>query len=119
LTSVGFSFQARKDAHWFHQYNQLKAFREKYGHVLVQRSAEFRGLGDWVVAQRTQHGLMLAGKESQLTPHRKALLDEIGFVWQVRKRPGWEARYEELLEYKAAHGHTVRRACGMENVSRP
>ena len=108
LTSVGFSFQVRKDENWFHQFDQLKNFQKKYGHVLVQRNAEFKGLGDWVVAQRTQHGLMLAGKESQMTTHRKALLDEVGFVWSIRKRPGWEARYEELVEYKSKHGHTVR-----------
>lgn len=106
LSSVGFSFQDRKDENWFHQYNQLKNFHQKYGHVLVQRNSEFKGLGDWVVAQRTQHGLMLAGKESHMTPRRKALLDEIGFVWQIRKRPGWEARYEELVEFKSKHGHT-------------
>ncbi len=107
LKSVGFSFLVRNNKSWQHQYEQLKKFKKRYGHVLVQRNVEFKGLGDWVVAQRTQHGLMKEGQDSQMDSHRKALLDEIGFVWQVRNRPGWQARYDELVEFKSKHGHTV------------
>lgn len=44
------------------------------------------------------------GQASQLNDERIRKLNDLDFVWQVRNRPEWEARYQELLEYKAANG---------------
>ncbi len=43
-----------------------------------------------------------------MTPDRKKLLDELGFVWEVRNRQEWGDRYQQLLEYKEKNGTTVR-----------
>jgi hypothetical protein len=108
LESVAFLFNTRTDKFWRSQFENLKQYKEKHGHLLVPKNCEFQGLGRWVVTQRTQYGLMTKeGNKSQLTPYRKQLLDEIGFVWQVRNRPGWQLRYDELVEYHSSHGHTV------------
>lgn len=39
-----------------------------------------------------------------MTRERREKLEAIGFAWQVRNRPEWEARFQELLEYKKKHG---------------
>jgi hypothetical protein len=62
------------------------------------------GLGDWVTDQRRQHKALHMGQASQLNDERINKLNELDFVWQVRNRPEWEARYQELLEYKALNG---------------
>ena len=108
LESVKFNFGTRGDENWINHYNQLKEFKEKHGHVLVPRDSEKQGLGDWVVTQRMLYNKTLEGKSvSQLTPLRKDMLDEIGFVWKIRVRPAWQSRFEELVEFKSKIGHTV------------
>lgn len=106
LESINFSFGTRGDENWFHHYENLKKFKEKHGHLLVPRKADIPGLGDWVVTQRMQHAQLLDGQPSQLTPLRRELLDEIGFVWQIRVRPAWQSRFDELVEYKKKNGHS-------------
>lgn len=44
------------------------------------------------------------GQASQLTDDRREKLEQLGFAWQVRNRPEWDARYKQLIEYKAIHG---------------
>ena len=44
------------------------------------------------------------GQASQLTDDRREKLEQLGFAWQVRNRPEWDARYKQLVEYKAIHG---------------
>ena len=58
-------------------------------------------------SQRLQFKEWLQGKPTPLTKQRKELLDEIGFVWQVRARPDWSSKFEELVEYKNQYGDTV------------
>lgn len=54
--------------------------------------------------------------KSTLTTERIETLNEIGMIWQVAKRTGsffgadrksWDERFNELLEYKKVHGHTL------------
>ena len=52
----------------------------------------------------------IQGKTTALTKTRKELLDELGFVWQVRNRPEWSSKFEELVAYKNKYGDTVSRS---------
>ena len=54
--------------------------------------------------QRRQYKAWKQGQASQLTRERREKLESIGFAWQVRNRPEWEARFSELLEYRKKHG---------------
>ena len=54
--------------------------------------------------------------KSTITPERIQILNDMGFVWQVVKRTGsffaadrktWDERFQELVEYKKVHGHTM------------
>jgi len=95
---------SRGDDHWNRFYQLLQAYADRHGHVLVPRLCEIPGLGDWVTDQRRQFKAWKQGQATQLTPERRDKLEAIGFAWQVRNRPEWEARFSELLDYKRKHG---------------
>jgi hypothetical protein len=57
-----------------------------------------------------QHKDWLQHLPTPLTKQRKELLDKFGFVWQVRNRPDWSSKYDELVAYKEKHGNTVSQA---------
>jgi hypothetical protein len=79
---------------WMQYYEELKAFRRQNGHCNppVSKSA----LGRWV-----HH---LRGRAYKILPHRKKLLDEIGFEWHGKLHNSWTKQYEELKAYQARHG---------------
>lgn len=95
---------SRGDDHWNRFYDLLKQYGERHGHVLVPRLCEIPGLGDWVTDQRRQYKAFRQGQTSQLTKERREKLEALGFAWQVRNRPEWDQRFQQLLEYKAVHG---------------
>jgi hypothetical protein len=92
---------SRGDEHWNRFYDLLLQYKETHKHVLVPRLCEIPGLGDWCTDQRRQHKAWKQGQPSQLTQARREKLEAIGFVWQVRNRPEWEHRYQELVDYKS------------------
>ena len=98
---------SRGDDHWSRFYNLLAQYKQSHGHCLVPRLCEIPGLGDWVTDQRRQKKQKTQGQPTQLTDDREQLLESLGFAWQVRNRPEWENRYEELVEYKKKNGEYV------------
>lgn len=95
---------SRGDDHWNRFFELLNQYHTRHGHVLVPRLCEVPGLGDWVTDQRRQYKAYKQGQSTQLTKERREKLDSLGFAWQVRNRPEWEHRYQELLEYKSQNG---------------
>ena len=95
---------SRGDDHWNRFYQLLIEYKERHDHVLVPRLCEVPGLGDWVTDQRRQYKGWKQGSSSQLTADRRQKLNALGFVWQVRNRPEWDQRYNEMLEYKEKFG---------------
>ena len=65
---------------WEHNFNALISFREEHGNCLVparHKTASGFRLGRWVSRQRTD--------KEQLTSERVQRLDDLGFVWKVKK----------------------------------
>eukprot|EP00544_Gedaniella_sp_CCMP2646_P004528 CAMPEP_0202495918 /NCGR_PEP_ID=MMETSP1361-20130828/18295_1 /ASSEMBLY_ACC=CAM_ASM_000849 /TAXON_ID=210615 /ORGANISM="Staurosira complex sp., Strain CCMP2646" /LENGTH=319 /DNA_ID=CAMNT_0049127103 /DNA_START=26 /DNA_END=985 /DNA_ORIENTATION=+ len=106
LDSLGFHWHTRGEEHWNRQYALLKQFQQENGHCLVPRVGRDK-LGDFVTEQRRQYKLLREGKPSRMTIKRKAMLDELGFCWQVRQRSGWNDRFEELLKFRDEYGDTI------------
>lgn len=100
LEAIEFPFTLKGELHWDRFYEKLREFRDKHGHSLVPRLCEFPGLGDWVVDQRRHYKLRTQGKASGLDDERVRKLEELGMVWNVRNRPEWNSRFDELLAYK-------------------
>jgi putative transposase len=69
------------DREWVEMFERLRAFHERYGHVLVPREcAHDLALGAWVARQRMVR-LRKACNAQELSEEQIRLLDELGFRW--------------------------------------
>jgi hypothetical protein len=65
------------ESQWNKQYEKLVEFKQKNCHSSVPRSyKQDKSLWQWVTRQRQCH------VKNKMLPHRKELLDEIGFAWK-------------------------------------
>jgi hypothetical protein len=80
LNELGFVWD-QLTQQWEEGFAALTRFKEREGHCLVRHESRHDGfrLGDWVKKQRS--------RKNTLTPERIRRLDELGFVWTVRKTP--------------------------------
>jgi hypothetical protein len=106
LDSLHFHWHTRGEEHWNRNYLLLVQFHRENGHCLVPRLAKDK-LGEFVTEQRRQMKFHKEGKPSRMTTKRKARLDELGFIWQLRQRSGWDERYNELVQFKEQYGDTM------------
>jgi hypothetical protein len=96
LDEIGFIWKVpasggNYDKIWHTQYEKLVEFKRKNGHCIVpQRYQEVVGLGIWVDRQRQSHC------KNKLRVDRKVLLDEIGFVWRVKRPSTCLAESEQI-----------------------
>ncbi|KAL7564258.1 hypothetical protein ACA910_014324 [Epithemia clementina (nom. ined.)] len=91
LEGIGFDWAVKK--RWNDMYEQLKKYKEKHGHCMVTGKSE-GFLGRWVTFQRTQlNRFSQTGKDSKMYSERFQLLNDIGFVWNVR-----DLRWTRTLE---------------------
>ena len=82
-------------------FEKLKDYKREHGDCLVPKQYnKDKALGLWVTRQRTER------KANRLEAERKAKLDSIGFVWEVRPDPDdqWNEMFEKLKAYKHKHG---------------
>ena len=92
---------SKKPDRWEARLQELKEFWEEYGHCEVPQRHP-GGLGKWVSKQR------YLGEDEirRLDASRVQKLEELGFRWdKVERSSLWEVRYQELKEFKEAHGH--------------
>lgn len=70
---------------YIERYEELVAFRQKYGHCRVPHGfGPNKQLSWWVMNIRAQYPKYSAGERSWLTDERVAMLDEIKFEWKAR-----------------------------------
>jgi hypothetical protein len=99
------NFKASQMVQWNARFEDLVAFRNKYGHCLVPLTwPENPGLAHWIKRQRYQYSLKQEGKHSTLSPEREEFLDNLGFIWDSHAAQ-WEERLKELDEFRETHGH--------------
>ena len=108
LNFVQFPWNTRGEEHWARNYEHLKEFRRQHNHTMVPRTyQDVQNLCHWVTDQRRQLKNLRQGKPSTMTKERQKLLDEVGFVWQVRNRTTWDVRFQELVDFKESRGTTI------------
>ena len=91
----------------------LKAYKEKYGHVNVSRETD-KSLFNWCTNIRNARNKPGEGK-LKLTADRITALDAIGFNWRSEttalsaSRPKWnfQDHVNSLKAYKTQHGHSM------------
>ena len=98
----------RSTALWNTKFEELKAFKAKYGTCNVpQCDPENKQLGVWLRNQRTGYNLYKTkGKGRGMTAERIQLLESLGVEWRINaKHVPWQQRFEELKAYAKEHGH--------------
>ena len=104
LEALDVDWTNRNDRKWQAAYDAAVRYYQAHGDLNVP--SEYIDpdgvlLGKWVSRQR--YAWQNPDRSSaRLTPERKALLDQLGMVWQ--KPDSWQHRYELAAAYKAAHG---------------
>ena len=84
---------------WMVRFQQIVAFKNKFGHCNVSRSDPGNhDLALWVKNQRYEYA------KGKMNPKKLELLDTIGFLWDVHEAK-WFEQLEELKRFKAKHGH--------------
>ena len=125
LEKMGFLFKV-KDNIWMQRLQELKDYKAEHGDCGVPITYPPNPtLGRWVHTQRHQEKLRREHRtdakkssKSTMTDERFALLDAIGFNWEVRagtkggvmKPPhlySWEDRFEELRGFYQTTGHCI------------
>jgi hypothetical protein len=103
LKKLGFNFARQGNqfqVSWEERFEELCAYKEKYGHCNVENKDVPRkasmGLVNWVQYQRK--------RVLTLTPDQKHLLTSLGFRFSNSKYT-WDAQIERLEEYKSKYGH--------------
>ena len=91
---------------WIQKFQELVEFRQKFGHCLVPLEyPENPSLAHWTKRQRGQYKVKMEGKHSTLSNERQEALEQLGFIFDAHKEI-WETRFNQLLDFKAVHGHT-------------
>jgi len=98
LNSVGFVWQFT----WMEMYDQLISYRDQHdGSTSVPyQSIEYHRLARWVINLRSQY------QQGKVSDERIALLESVGFQWQLVDKNQWIQMYQRLLTYKKKHGTT-------------
>jgi hypothetical protein len=103
LDSLGVTWKSRDRGTWEDRYQDLLKFKEINGHCNVPFDyKETAKLGPFVNSMRSRKA---AG---ELSEERMRLLEELGFKWAVRGASNedvWDARFQQLVAFKVAHGH--------------
>eukprot|EP00978_Attheya_sp_CCMP212_P009997 scaffold23957_cov56-Attheya_sp.AAC.3 len=113
LNDLGFVFTKNANPKFEERFEDLVEFHAKHGHCRPPRS-DPSGLGKWVQRQRELMDLHKEGKKTPLSQERIDKLNSLGFQWRVVARPKdrvkpqpWETRFQQLLDFKEKHGHTI------------
>jgi hypothetical protein len=98
LESMGFDWGVCATP-WGDRLSELAGYRKIHGHCNVPKNySENSKLAHWVVTQRTQYRLHLAGKTTWMTLSRIQELDSMGFEWKPSARRGKGAPKKPSLD---------------------
>ncbi len=97
---------------WQDRYAELEAYHKKHGHCVVslddatseKEASIVEELKVWVANQRTAY------KNKTLSDEKISLLEDLGFVWTLRKRSvakhDFNKMFEKLKAFYQKHGHS-------------
>jgi len=87
---------------WMKMYKELLSYRDQHdGSTSVPRYKENERLGGWVYKQRFQYS------RGELLNERIALLESIGFQWQLVDKIQWMKMYQRLEAYRMKYKDTL------------
>ena len=88
------------------RFNDLMAFKAKYGHCIVSYNGEDVSLGKWCNTVRGSYKKMQNNQKqrTKLSDEQIQRLSDAGFKWSLRK-VGFDKNFNDLMAFKAKHGH--------------
>jgi hypothetical protein len=89
---------SNKVSTWWIRRCELEAYVKVHGNALVPGG--YGPLATWVQNMRQEYA---SKRNKWLTDTRVSLLNELGFVWIVKK--GWTRNYKDLQQYHEKYGH--------------
>jgi len=96
-------------SNWRESYLALLEYRKRFGDCRVPQDwKENQKLAKWVSTQRVQYA------RSKISRERIALLEKIGFDWDLGKAT-WDERFADLCAFKERFRHTRVKAKWSEN----
>lgn len=121
LNDFGFQFNVflpTRNKSWDEHLADLREFQELTGHARVpQKYKANQNLGQWVANQRLAYKQLLEGKSSSMTrgmtPERIAILESVGFVWEVERESTRQPPTEECSEQRINFGLKNNDYCRM------
>jgi len=87
LEDIGFQWSVKglSNRSWFDNFNQLRAYKQAFGHCRVPGKYDTDPeLGRWVKNQRDKYRLYREGRQSSMTPQRIEHLEQIEFEWSLK-----------------------------------
>ncbi|KAL3913456.1 MAG: hypothetical protein SGILL_006484 [Bacillariaceae sp.] len=95
---------------WEIRFEELLNYAKANDHSNVQqRDKQYSALGRFVKINRQYLKRNQMGENSPLTPEREALLEGMGFVWDMRNPQSqaydWDAQFRALKAYQKKNGH--------------
>jgi hypothetical protein len=122
LSDAGFKWFSAFD----NNFNNLMAFRTKYGHCDVRRTDENATLGRWCSTLRVSYKKIQNNQMPQMKLSDKQIqrLSDAGFKWTLRalskngstEGSAFDNRFKDLMAFKAKYGHCDASQTG-ENAS--
>jgi hypothetical protein len=91
---------------WMQMYQLLLTFKTQHGHAHVPSTYKSNpALSNWCVTQRSMYRSRNENSYSTLSDERLDMLQRVGFVWAIQGLTiPWEARFDQLADYKLKHG---------------
>jgi hypothetical protein len=87
LDQLGFIWNSQVTV-WEKRLSELKQYKRLTGHCNVpSHFAPNQKLATWVKCQRRQYKLLTTGRKSNMTIDRAKILENLGFVWELRCHP--------------------------------
>jgi len=99
------------------RFNDLMAFKAKYGHCDVPLTGENASLGRWCIELRVSNKKVQNNEmpNMKISDEQIQRLNDAGFRWCLKKRE-FDERFNDLMAFKAKYGHCDVPRTG-ENVS--
>jgi hypothetical protein len=105
LNDAGFKWSLRKANSGFDEhFNDLMAFKAKYGHCDVPQQGEDASLSRWCSQLRVKYKKIQNNQKpvKKLSVEQIQRLNDAGFKWSLGK---FDKHLTDLIAYKAKHGH--------------
>ena len=105
LNDLGFDWAVKEQKSFAQRIDDLRAYKEKHGHVNVKESGDKSLYGFCSHMRQARNNPEKSN--AVLTDNRIASLVALGFEWTVQERgaKSFEQRLEDLRLYKGKHGH--------------